>query len=333
MAFTRDLGIQFPSDATQPSPNSPLISRQLYNYLARGSRFRRRFDTLGSGIPLQLGFTFFDTLMPTMGLSSPDPIPYTQVIDVRKTKVVDSLQETLLNQKKGNAEVRESNLTGSIRVRKDPSDNRGMIESSVTFPAVLLGANHTQVVGGETIYLHDWAEVVFDHAQQNFQFKVGGYASENNSLKAAIHMPSRGTLPVTGQVVVQMTLVKSINGQWAATFEWGDAAANVRVCKTFAHTGSINATYDVQTISNPVVVRYGISPINRVLQDINYVFAPDGSLCTLLYDTAAEDYSLVLYGETVITQACNPGQVTNAELNAAESMRQIALNSAINAAI
>ena len=326
--LTRDHGIQFPSDEAMTPPNSPLLSRQMYNYLSRGSTFKRNFQTLGSGIPLQLGIRFFGQLLPNMALGQAAEIPYAPIIDVRKTKVIDTIKEALLGSP-GNEQPSQTSLTSLMDLDIVDGDSQSHINLHTRFNARILSQQGGFPGGGK---LHEWEEVAWDPVSTTFVGVVDGYSSNGIPGKRAIHAPSKGLLAVSGQPIVQITLVKTTNGPWIATFE-ASGATEVLAAKVTGVSGPTNATYDAEAIVDATISVSGSTPMNRGIVGVDYLSGSVFNLCLLIWDNDFQNYGLLIFGEQINTTACQPGFPTGAELSAGETMRQIALNTAIGSAI
>ena len=302
MAFTRDLGIQFPSDATQASPSSTLAARRGYRYLSRGSRYGGQLGKL-SGFEYPLGITFFKNLLPRSDLGAPEPVDYARFIDLRKTKVVDSVKEAIFG----------TQFRSSLDTELLIDDTEGFAKQESrelrTFPAKLLGGGGFE---GD-VFLSDWHEVVWDNSLGAWIQRDGGQTSIGGGLAAqAFHRPSSGLLTFAGISIVDMTLARTIDGDIRASF------ATINTTGTLFHAVITSVSvlgptpvYDAQALPESQFPGINVTnqlPDNRLIVPIEIIPAQIGEFC-IIVQGGLNDFKLWIMTETVGTVNC-PGALT-----------------------
>ena len=303
MAFTRDLGIQFPADATQAAPGSSLTARRAYRYLVRGSRYGGQLGKL-SGFEYPLGITFFRNLMPKSKVDVPEPIEYARFIDVRKTKLVDGIKELIFGT------MYRGSLTHQLDVEKKPGQQRDVSWSRRVFPAKLTG-----VAFINQAYLHEWYEVEWDNGTVQWTIKEGGFSSEGSLAKRAIHGPSDGQLGISTAEYVLMDIRLEANGAWRAIFSNGNQGFWVGKITGLSEIGSNTPLYDARALpveQYPDITVTETAPINRLIMDAKYQPSNVNDPCLFIRETFADPIRLIILTEVIETVVCpNPIMFSN----------------------
>ena len=295
MAFTRDLGIQFPADATQAAPGSSLTARRAYRYLVRGSRYGGQLGKL-SGFEYPLGITFFRNLMPKSKVDVPEPIEYARFIDVRKTKLVDGIKELIFGT------MYRGSLTHQLDVEKKSGQQRDVSWSRRVFPAKLTG-----VAFINEAYLHEWHEVEWDNGTVQWTIKEGGFSSEGSLAKRAIHGPSDGQLGISTAEYVLMDIRLEANGAWRAIFSNGNQGIWIAKITDVIETGSAPPLYDAEALpveQYPDITVASHMPLNRLVNNAKYNPVSIGDPCFLIRKNFNQSIRLVILTENIDTVEC-----------------------------
>jgi len=318
MARQRDWGLQFPSDLAAITPGSPLLGRQVQSYMARGSRYRRNFNRLGTGLEFPLGINFLRHLLPDLTPPPEDARAYAAVVDVRKTKLVDSLKEEA------------TKFTSIIDVGRFSGDNQGFgfnrQEIMVRLTSVVSISANPQVWG------HGWEEVIWDSTLPGFILKQpDGISWNGNSDRSAIHRASNGALRFDNAPLAMLSLAKGLFGAWRAHFDVFGAAF-IHPATIVARSATTNALYDAQSILDPNVLVTNEPPWNRLFSTADVVFeaASINDTCMIVVDTfgGSPIERLIVWTETVNVVSCPPQAVSFRQDQAQQTVRNIALNAA-----
>lgn len=298
MSFTRDLGIQFPSDATQAGPSTPLLARSVYRYVTRGSRYGGQLGKL-SGFEYPLGITFFRHLMPKSTIGVPVPVEYAKFLDLRKTKIVDSIKEIVFG-----TEFR-AGLDTELDINKIQGFDQGHTHERRNFFAKISGTLFLTQGG---VFLVGWHEVVWDKFGEEWVQKPNGYSSiQGQTNSYAFHAPSSGQHEHLGEDIVQMSLVETADGFVRATFVTESEGVFLSVITQVQDLGSINPTYWAQAEPEeqyPNINVSNVAPWNRLVQPVKYNRANVGDKC-LIFTSKNQGYiGLWVFTETIDTIDC-----------------------------
>lgn len=302
MAFTRDLGIQFPSDATQAAPSSSQAARSAYRYLARGSRYGGQLGKL-SGFEYPLGIHFFKNLMPKSTTGTPEPVEYARFIDARKTKIVDTIKEGITG------DTHRAGLDTLIEVGIDPNLTQGDATPRKTFFAKLDGQVDSELIGNDLVFNHGWDEAIWDHSIKAWRTVAGGLNSHTNiTTQRAIHGPSNGRLSMPFVAVVEMTLHLTWDGSWKAIFDTDfNGVCLAEILSRSSTFGpdifyqAISYAYDQVSVTNTI-------PIGRQLDGAFYNAANIGDPCWIIVEpSTALNLWLIVPTEFANTVQCTAG--------------------------
>lgn len=296
MAFTRDLGIQYPSDATQISPSSTLTARKGWRYITRGTRYGANLGKL-SGFEYPLGITFFRNLMPKSNVGLPEHVEYARFIDVRKTKIIDTVKESIFGT------TFRSGLDHQLTVQSKDELQQEAAISRLVFHAKVTG-NHIS----NNIWYHTWHQVEWDTNSREWIFKDGGLNSNNstNNQKEAIHAPSGGVWGLSASEIVVMSVTIQARGSWRASFMGGSQGIWMGQITSSIPNGNF-PLYDAEalpTTQYPEITVSSTAPINRLIGVVRYFPAATADPCIFIRTATDSTLSLIVLTETIDTIEC-----------------------------
>lgn len=295
MAIQRDLGISKPSDLTQGILTIVSAGRSAKRFVARGSRHSanmRDRQTWAS----KVGDAWFKNSLPKSTVEPLAPNAYPSFIDLRKTKIVDTIKESLTGQ-----EYR-AGIDTLADVKIDNELDRATTTQAKTFWAKLTGLN----IKINNIWRHGWVEVVWSTATEQFITLTGGRLSTSTDTRA-IHSGSNGLQNIPHEHHVLMTITRTVEGSWEAIF------VSNQIAKVFAGViTSIDAPLDnAQRYSAEVhSTDQGLNvsnhfPENHLIPEVNHFPCLPGDPCLIFRDEVFGGSSrLIVFNESHQSIGC-----------------------------
>lgn len=319
MAFQRDIGIKFPSDTSQGGVTSfSMTGRTVKRFIARGSRYSKPLHSR-SAWAAAVGDNWFRNSLSLSDLSTPEPVNYARFVDIRKTKIVDSIKESLIGGE------HRAGIDTDLIIDKAPGFAKADSQGRKIFPAKIIPPIEQFNIGSppEAAFAHNWVEVAWDSSIGAYnQLKNGRNPAGDLTQYGAIHRPSSGRLALPFNSIVTMYIEKTPNSKWHVSFDTDFSGVLLGIITD--RSGSIGGdiTYDARSVAFPTLIIEDTIPVNRGIQDARYFAALIDDPCLIVVPSEITlDPFLVLITELADSVFCDSQNQPPGTLGAGFSRR------------